>query len=177
MLDAVSEVAGEDPDNRPRLISETVLEPKLATSATPVASSMPTPMGLVPTETSATASFLFTRSTMEAVPAALLATTAIPRWGLIATPWGVAPTGICVVPPNVALAGLMSIMETLLQPLLVTTAMGENRPSASWSAMATELGVAGPELQAVLMSMALITRKSVGLDTDPLLETVKAKRW
>src|SRR6202035_2391860 len=125
MLDAVSEVAGEGPNRRLRLISETVLEPKLATSATPVASSTATPIGLVPTVTSATASLLFTRSTMEAVPAALFATTARPRWELMATPCGVAPTEMLCSAPKVGLEGLMSILEMLLQPLLVTTAIGE----------------------------------------------------
>src|ERR1700730_4738972 len=89
---AVKEVAGEDPNKRARLIWDTVLEPKLATRATPVASLMATPMGLVPTGTSVTTSFMFTRSTTDAVPAPLLATTAKPRWELIATPWGAAPT-------------------------------------------------------------------------------------
>ena len=55
MVAAVKEVAGDDPVNRPRLIWETVLEPKLATRATPVASLMATPMGLVPTVTSGAA--------------------------------------------------------------------------------------------------------------------------
>src|SRR5258708_27249636 len=41
---AVREVAGVDPNKRPRLIWETVLEPKLATSATPVDSLMATPI-------------------------------------------------------------------------------------------------------------------------------------
>src|SRR6267154_1079955 len=129
MLEAVSVLGGEDPDKRPRLISETVLDPKLAISATPVASLTATPMGLVPTATSVTASVIFTRSTTDAVPAPLLATTARPRWELTATPWGVAPTGILCNAPKVPLAGLMSIMERLLQPLLVTRAMGVNGPS------------------------------------------------
>src|SRR5712664_105175 len=176
MLEAVREVAGEDPNKRPRLIWETVFEPKLATSATPVASLMATPIGLVPTPTSATASFMCTRSTMDAVPAPLFATTAIPRCELTATPWGVAPTGIlCTLPKAVVpggglrWAGLMSITEILLQPLLVTTAMGENGPSASWSAIATELGVG--VAQATVISTALITMKSTALDVEPPLTT------
>ena len=122
------------------MICETVLEPKLATSATPVASLTATPMGLVPTVTSATASFAFTRSRTDAVPAPLLATTAKPRCWLMAMPCGVAPTGMVlgkaaeigfVIVPKVGLAGLMSIMDTLLHPLLVTIAMGENGPFLS----------------------------------------------
>src|SRR5713226_8306164 len=83
---AVKEVAGEDPNKRLRLIWETVLEPKLATSATPVASLMATPVGLDPTWTSATASEFVKRFTMDAVPAPLFATTAMPRCELTATP-------------------------------------------------------------------------------------------
>src|ERR1700680_4471 len=54
IVEAVREAAGEEPDKRARLISETVLEPKLATIAAPVASLMATPTGLVPTVTAAT---------------------------------------------------------------------------------------------------------------------------
>src|SRR6266436_3940078 len=170
MLEAVSEVAGEDPNKRPRLIWETVLEPKLATSATPVSSSMATPTGLVPTCTSGTASVFFRRFTTETVPAALLATTAMPRFELTATPWGVAPMEtLRSTVPNVALLGLMSIVERLLQPLLVTNASGENGPFASWSAITTELGVG--VAHATVMSTALITMKSVALDVTLLLTT------
>src|SRR5260370_42622424 len=90
---AVNEVAGEDPNKRARLIWDTVLEPKLATRATPVASLMATPMGLVPTGTSRTASTggFFFRSTMDAVPAALFATPASPRVGVTGTPLGPPP--------------------------------------------------------------------------------------
>src|SRR5207302_5477559 len=83
---AVKEVAGDDPTKRPRLICETVLDPKLATSATPVASLIATPTGLLPVDTSGTASAFLTRLTMDAVPAPLLATTAMPRCELTATP-------------------------------------------------------------------------------------------
>src|SRR5258708_23046135 len=160
---AVREVAGVDPNKRPRLIWETVLEPKLATSATPVDSLMATPIGLVPTATSATASVLVRRFTMDAVPALLLATTAIPRCELTATPWGVAPMEMLrSTVPKVALLGLMSMVERLLQPLLVTNAMGENGPPASWSAIATELGVG--VAQATVMSTALMTIKSTALE-------------
>src|SRR5579864_5445604 len=177
MVEAVSDVAGEDPCKRPRLIPETVLEPKLATRATPVEGLMATPTGLLPTATSATASLLVTRFTMDAVPAPLLATTAIPRFPLTATPWGLAPTGmLCRIAPNVMLPGLMSMVEMLLQPLLLTIAMGENGPLASWSAIVTELGVAGPGLQATLISTALMTKKSVVLDCTPLLMTSSAYR-
>src|SRR6266852_2768598 len=178
MVAAVREVGGEDPNKRPRLIWETVLEPKLATRATPVESLMATPIGLVPTVTSATASALVWRFTMEAVPALLLATTAIARCELTATPWGDAPMEILrSTVPKVALLGLMSIVERLLQPLLVTNAMGENGPPASWSAMATELGVGGPGLQATVMSTDLMTMKSAALDCTPPLITSSAKRW
>src|SRR6266852_8045852 len=170
MVVAVSEVAGEDPNRRPRLIWETVLEPKLATSATPVASLMATPMGLDPTCTSVTASAFVNRFTTDSVPAVLFATTAIPRCELTATPWGVAPMGrLRSTVPKVVLVGLMAMVERLLQPLLVTNAMGENGPFASWSAMATELGVG--VAQATVMSTALMTMKSVALDVTLLLTT------
>src|SRR5260370_34565426 len=78
--------------------------------------------------------------------------------------------------PKVALVGLMSMVERLLQPLLVTNAMGENGPPASWSAMATELGVGGPGLQATVISTDLMTMKSVALDCTPPLITSSAKR-
>src|SRR6266436_6561265 len=160
---AVREVDGEDPNKRPRLIWETVLEPKLATSATPVASLTATPVGLVPTVTSGTASAFVKRFTMDAVPAALFATTAMPRCELTATPWGVAPIGrLCSTVPNVVLVGLTSMVERLLQPLLVTNAMGENGPFASWSAIATELGVG--VAQATVISTALMTIKSTALE-------------
>src|SRR5580658_317340 len=87
---------------------------------------------------------------MEAVPAVLLATTASPKGWLTATPWGPSPTamvlrilpklGFCMVDPFTVDVGLISITAMLLQPLLLTTAIGENGPLASWSAMATELG-------------------------------------
>src|ERR1700756_4640530 len=127
MVEAVREVAGK----RPRLIWETVFEPKLATSATPVASLIATPIGLVPTATSGTSSLLVKRFTMDTVPAPLFATTALPRCELTATPCGVAPTGIVCTAPKVALPGFMSIVEMLLHPLLLTTARGEKGPFAS----------------------------------------------
>src|SRR6266436_3907291 len=83
---AVREVGGEDPNKRPRLIWETVLEAKLATSATQLDSLAATPVGLVPTVTSGTAPAFVKRFTMDAVPAALLATKAMPRCELTATP-------------------------------------------------------------------------------------------
>src|SRR5579859_1432495 len=86
MVDAASDVGGEGWNNSPRLISETLLDPKLATRATPVASLTATPIGLVPTATSGTASVLVSKFTTETVAAVLLATTAIPRCELIPTP-------------------------------------------------------------------------------------------
>src|SRR5260370_38572653 len=74
--------------------------------------------------------------------------------------------------PKVALLGLMSMVERLLQPLLVTNAMGENGPFASWSAMATELG--GGAAQAVVMSTPLMTMKSVELYCNPRVMTSSA---
>src|SRR5882762_1820903 len=134
--EAVRVVAGADPSKRPRLICETVFEPKLATRATPVDSLTATPIGLVPTATSGTASALVRRFTTDTVPALLLATTASPRCELMATPWGVAPMEMLrSTEPKVGLAGLRSIVEMLLQPLLVTTAIGENGPFLSWSAI------------------------------------------
>src|SRR5260370_22900605 len=174
---AVREVAGVDPNKRPRLIWETVLEPKLATRATPVDSLMATPIGLVPTPTSATASVLVRRFTIDAVPALLLAITAIPRCDLTATPSGVAPMEMLrSTVPKVALLGLISMVERLLQPLLVTNAMGENGPPASWSAIATELGVRGPGLQATVMSTDIVTMKCVALDCTPPLRTSSGRR-
>src|SRR5437879_10690011 len=123
---AVRVVAGADPSKRPRLICETVLEPKLATSATPVDSLTATPMGLVPTATSGTASALVRRFTTDTVPALLLAITASQRCGLMATPWGVAPMEMLRnTEPKVGMAGLRSVVETLLQPLWVSTALRE----------------------------------------------------
>jgi len=56
----------------------------------------------------------------DAVPAPLLAITASPRCELMATPWGVAPMEMLrSTEPKVGLAGLRSIVEMLLQPLLV----------------------------------------------------------
>src|SRR4029077_18183313 len=113
---AVREVAGAEPNRSPRLIWETLLEPKLATRATPVDSLMATPIGLVPTVTSGTASTggFFFKSTMEAVPAVLLAVTANPRREFTATPWGPTPTGklLRIVPKPVPIcAGLMSMTD------------------------------------------------------------------
>src|SRR5260370_36470237 len=177
MVAAVREVAGEDPNKRPRLIWDTVLERKLATRATPVESLMATPIGLAPTATSATASVLVWRFTIDAVPALLLATTAIPRCELTATPWGVAPMEMLrSTVPKVALLGLMSMVERLLQPLLVTNAMGENGPPASCTAIPTELRFGRPGLQATVMSTDLLTMKSVALDCTPPLITSSAKR-
>src|SRR6516165_7295551 len=107
---AVRDVAGEEPNRRARSISETVLLPVLATSAAPVSSEMATPVGDEPTVTAATAWVPVSRLITEAVPSVLLATTAIPRRGLTATPWGLVPVAIVdLMPPKVALAGLMSI--------------------------------------------------------------------
>ncbi len=86
MVEAVSEVAGAEPNRRPRLIWETVLEVKLATMATPVASLIATPMGFVPTATAATGWVLVSRFTTEAVASPLLAVTARPSRGLTAIP-------------------------------------------------------------------------------------------
>src|SRR5713226_8580283 len=83
---AVREVAGEEPNKRPRLISEIVLEVKLATIAAPVASLMATPIGFVPTATAATGCVLVRRFTMEALLLPLFATTARPKCALTATP-------------------------------------------------------------------------------------------
>src|SRR5579862_8466728 len=65
-----------------------------------------------------------------------------------------------------ASAGLISTIEMLLQPLLVTTAMGANGPFASWSAMATELGCVPPlvPVQTAERSTAWTTKKSTALD-------------
>src|SRR5258706_10958780 len=173
MLVAVSDVAGEDPSNRPRLICETVFEPKLATRATPVASLMATPIGLVPVETSGTASVLVIRFTMDAVPAPLFATTAMPRCELTATPCGLAPMEmVWRTEPKVAVNGFISMVEILLQPLLLTTAIGENGPFLSCSAMATELGMG--EAQATGMSTDLTTKKLAELDSTPPLTTFSA---
>jgi len=161
------------------LISETVLEPKLATMAAPVASLMATPTGLVPTVTAATGCVLVRRFTIEALPLPLLAQTARPdadsRRRLRSGPTAI----VCRMLPKVGfgldhtatvIVGLMSMVETLLQPLLVTTAIGENGPLASWSAMATELGMAGPLVQATFMFTVLTTRKSVGLTENRRLD-------
>ncbi len=87
----------------------------------------------------------------------------MPRCELTATPWGVAPMGrLRSTVPKVVLLGLMSMVERLLQPLLVTNAMGENGPFASWSAIATELGVG--VAQATVISTALMTIKSTALE-------------
>jgi len=96
--------------------------------------------------TDGTASELVSRLTTEAVPSPLLATTARPKGWLMAIPCGVRPTamelrilpklGFCDVDPFAVTVGLISITEMLLQPLLLTTAIGENGPLASWSAMA-----------------------------------------
>src|SRR5579859_1823744 len=75
--------------------------------------------------------------------------------------------------PKVALLGLMSRVDRLLHPLLVTTAIGENGPLANWSAMATELGAGAA--QATRISTALMTKKSVALDWTPPLITSSAK--
>src|SRR5580704_13839270 len=154
MLTGVRVVAGVAPKSGDISISVTVFDPVLATMTTPVASLMATPAGLVPVETSGTASELVSKLTKEAVPAVLLATTAMPNGWLIATPCGVAPTamelrilpklGFCTVWPLTVAVGLISTTEMLLQPLLVTTAIGENGPFTSWSAMATELGRVPP---------------------------------
>src|SRR5260221_12639885 len=72
----------------------------------------------------------------------------------------------------------MSMTEMLLQPLLLTTAMGAKPVPGSESAMATELGWGLPPEHAVVISTARMTKKSVTLDCEPLpLITSKAKRW
>ena len=69
---------------------------------------------------------------MDTLLLPLLATTARPSRGLTAMPWGVVPTAMELsTDPKVGLAGLMSMVEILLQPLLVTTASGEKLPWAS----------------------------------------------
>src|SRR5438045_379339 len=124
-------LVGAVPDigkSRDRSISETVLLPVFATRAAPVPSLMATPVGVVPTVTAGTFWVRVTRSRTEAVPLVLLATTANPKRGLTAIPCGAVPVsiGFPIGCPKVALAGLTSTTETLLQPVLVTTAMGAN---------------------------------------------------
>ena len=166
---AVKEVAGEEPVSNAKLISETVLLPVLATSAAPVPSSIATPVGVVPTVTAATFCVPVSRFRIEAVPSWLFATTATPNRGLTATPRGSLPVAMeDLMVPNVALAGLMSMTETLLQPLLLTTAMGEKACPGNWSAMATELGCGLALVHAAVISTDLMTKKSVALDCTPL---------
>src|SRR5213593_4262564 len=119
---------------------------------------MATPMGPLPVVTSGTACFLLMRSRIDAVPPPLLATTARPNRGVMATPEGLLPvargkkvpkfglsTNLSNRPEdkNVGSCGAMSITETLLQPLLVTTAVGAKPPRPSWSAIATDAGFVG----------------------------------
>src|SRR5215471_15161262 len=100
---------------------------------------MATPVGLLPVVTAGTGCVPVNRFTTEAVPSPWFATTATPKRGLTATPWGEAPTAMLLfTAPKVVLLGFMSMMETLLQPLLLTTATGEKAAVASWSATATE---------------------------------------
>src|SRR6266571_6065668 len=117
---------------------------------------------------------------MEALLLPWLATTARPRCWLMAIPCGVVPTrtdlamnfpkfGLACTIPLTVTVGLRSMMEILLQPVLVTTAMGEKGPLAIWSAMATAdgcvlTGFPLVSVQTVDMSTAWITRKSTELD-------------
>src|ERR1700741_5283935 len=159
MLVAVKVVGAVVPaggNSRPRLSSEIVLDPLFVTIATPRPSSIATPVGLVPVATAGTfaAGVVKVRSIIEAVPSPLLATTAKPKRWLMAIPWGVVPTltgfdtapkaGFGVTTPLTVMVGFTSITEILLQPLSVTTAIGENGPLASWSAMATADGCTLP---------------------------------
>src|SRR5262249_36596000 len=141
----------EGGNRSPRLISETVFWLVFATSAAPVPSLIATPIGPEPVVTSATLRVPVVKSTMEALPPVLLATIASPKRGLMAIPCGPVPTEIVAgavagakglkIVPKVGLSakpvslggvelsyvgncGAMSMTETLLQPLLVTTAMG-----------------------------------------------------
>src|SRR5439155_13136042 len=124
---AVRDVGGDDPNNKARLISETLLLPVFVTRAAPVPSLIATPVGVDPTVTAATFCVPVARSSMEAVPSVWFATTARPKRGLTAIPCGAVPVAIeDLTTPNVVLCGLMSITEILLQPLLLTTAIGEN---------------------------------------------------
>src|SRR6266852_2141089 len=81
--------------SRPRLIMLMVLLPVFVTMAAPVASLTATPVGFVPTITSAvsgeTGGF-FVKSMTEAVLLPWLATTARPLCCQIAMPWGLVPT-------------------------------------------------------------------------------------
>src|SRR5690242_18978856 len=89
--------------------------------------------------------------------------------------------------PKLPLFGLMSITEMLLQPALDTTAIGEKPWPGNWSAMAMEFGCASTPLPPeslqtgfvafLLMSTALMTKKSVALDVPALFETVTAYRF
>ena len=84
--------------------------------------------------------------------------------GLGAASRGLTPTA--TVPTTVL--PTESMTETLLQPLLLTTAMGEKACPGNWSAMATELGCGLALVHAAVISTDLITKKSVALDCTPL---------
>src|SRR5690242_8918386 len=145
-LEGVKVVGGvpDEGKSKPRFSKVMVLEPVFATIAAPVVSLIPTPAGFVPVDTSGTfgAGGLAVRSITEAVPLPLLATTARPYRWLMAIPCGAVPTEMgppsscpkvglgCKTPPTV-IVGLISIIEILLQPLLETTAIGENGPLAN----------------------------------------------
>src|SRR5215472_1065358 len=137
MLVAVNVVGGVVPEggnNDARLMTLTVFAPVLATTAAPIASSMPTPVGLVPVVTSGTfaTAGLLVKSRMVAVLVPWLATTARPSFWLIATPCGVVPTetGLPSNWPKVGLAGLRSTFTMLLQPDTLTRPKGEKGPLA-----------------------------------------------
>src|SRR5262245_50928308 len=100
--------------SRARSISDTVLLPEFAINAVPVSSLMATPIGSEPTVTAGTAWAPVSRLSTEAVPSALLVTTARPKRGLTATPIGLLPVAMvfeAVNPPNPGLFGSILMME------------------------------------------------------------------
>src|ERR1700682_1675463 len=142
---------------------------------------MSTPLGDVQTVTSGTISFAaagLRTSRIEAVPATLLLTTAIPKRPETATRVGLLPTPTVVrTLPKVGLGalftiGLMSITETVLQPLFVIIARSRV------VSMATPAGFGGGVAeQLALTSMDCKTEKSVAFDCTPLpFMTSRAKR-
>src|SRR6202171_5160032 len=139
---------------------------------------MATPFGAVPTVTSETPlkidAFAGLRiSSMDAVPALLLLTTAIPSLEITSTPVGPAPTLIVLIRElYVELAGSMSMIDTVLHPVLVTTAM------LRISSMATPEGCGfDVPLHVVLTSTDPRTVKSVTFDPTLLFTiTSSAKR-
>src|SRR2546425_1627231 len=173
--------------SRPRLIMLTVLLPVFVTTAAPVASLMATPVGFVPTVTSAvsgeTGGF-FVKSITEAVLLPWVATTARPLCCQRAMPWGVVPTetgGPINLPklgfgwgaPRTVTVGVRSIVNMLLQPVTLTSARGEKGPFAIWSAIATDDGcvLVGFPLESVHTvdrATDWMTRKSTALDCTPL---------